>query len=145
MNTQKQPVAALKNELESVKQELKVALDARRLGDTEIKDLRKKLDESNNDANPKATASLRARIQSLSQQYAQFRLDVSGQIEKQNDVIRQLEAENNELRKGNSAGKTKFKYESARSHGNLSKRATGHTNDYGEQNKGIGGQYRGGH
>merc|ERR1711871_773909 len=30
--------------------------------------------------------------------------DVSGQIEKQNDVIRQLEAENNELRKGNSAG-----------------------------------------
>jgi kinesin family protein 3/17 len=104
LNTQKQPVATLKNELDSVKKELKMALDARRLRDTEISDLRMKLGESNSAENSNITESLHARIQSLSQQYAQFRLDVSGQIEKQNDVIRQLEAENNELRKGNSAG-----------------------------------------
>eukprot|EP00505_MAST-04D_sp_SCG-Rhode-Island_P000548 Stramenopile-MAST_4_protein_548 len=54
---------------------------------------------------PKVTASLHARIQSVSEQYAKFRLDVGGQVERQNDVIRKLERENAELRKsvGNNA------------------------------------------
>ena len=41
----------------------------------------------------------------MSEQYAKFRLDVGGQVERQNDVIRKLERENAELRKsvGNKA------------------------------------------
>ena len=52
----------------------------------------------NNNNSPAKSANMHARIQALSQQHASFRLDMNAKYERQNEHIKRLESENNELR-----------------------------------------------
>lgn len=66
-----------------------------------------KINDQNNNVNnnnsPAKSANMHARIQALSQQHASFRLDMNAKYERQNEHIKRLESENNELRRLNQS------------------------------------------